>query len=747
MEENNIPTPFHLYVDRGEEINNDNLKKDPNDDLEIEKMISQYSKNSKEIKDEKRKIPKRESLMQIISPNSNSMLLQLENKAINPSTTSLINLEDNYDYINKAVINKYRSQSLNNFSSTNNNFQKSFSDTIKEMKSEISELNPESVYGIDSETYNNTEINKDENASVSKTKAELYFSNSSNNYFQNDSAIKSNNINRASISNNKGETLINSNNINNKPQNFNISRGSRAKSEKFFHMLSSPNLPCYQAKIVETHSAQPNELEENTFYNNIKNKNFSHYEDHEKCENTNNNSKTNYFKIDNSDSNADKYNSNKIALNHDLNSNEQKVNENIDDDIDDVNNNNHNNNNIENNLKSDYFDNCLNCINLEKKANQSNNNKIEKDNEIDENYDSIENNRSISNNDSFNNITNYINQNNIENEIIENEDFIEHKGQKIFKPFVEKPPNGDDHNIYIYYPPSLGGGHKRLFRKTKKLSSIFIANEDNIRRDNSYIYEEFLQTDGFDIKVYTIGPEYAHAEARKSPTLDGVVNRSAEGKEIRYPINLTPYEKEIARKIVAIFKQNICGFDILRSKGKSYVCDVNGWSFVKGNRKYYEDCVVLIRKMILMNVDPKRFEKKPLSLQIHVPTYEELILPHRPKPQNLKHEEELRSVVSIFRHGDRSPKQKMKFVTTDKKILNLYEKYANKSLKEIKLKKPKQLMEVLNLTQELLLDYNITDEDSLIGINDTFVNKVIQLKMVLEKNVNFEGMTRKVNFK
>ncbi len=55
-----------------------------------------------------------------------------------------------------------------------------------------------------------------------------------------------------------------------------------------------------------------------------------------------------------------------------------------------------------------------------------------------------------------------------------------------------------------------------LYTQVKNRSSCY-SGESSIRTQGSYIYEEFLATDGTDVKVYTVGPDYAHAEARKSP--------------------------------------------------------------------------------------------------------------------------------------------------------------------------------------------------------------------------------------
>ncbi|XP_067999764.1 inositol hexakisphosphate and diphosphoinositol-pentakisphosphate kinase 1 isoform X4 [Melanerpes formicivorus] len=314
--------------------------------------------------------------------------------------------------------------------------------------------------------------------------------------------------------------------------------------------------------------------------------------------------------------------------------------------------------------------------------------------------------------------------------LVEGEDHVEVNGAVFPKPFVEKPVSAEDHNVYIYYPTSAGGGSQRLFRKIGSRSSVY-SPESSVRKTGSYIYEEFMPTDGTDVKVYTVGPDYAHAEARKSPALDGKVERDSEGKEIRYPVMLTAMEKLVARKVCVAFKQTVCGFDLLRANGHSFVCDVNGFSFVKNSMKYYDDCAKILGNIIMRELAPQ------FHIPWSIPTEAEDI-PIVPTTSGTMME--LRCVIAVIRHGDRTPKQKMKMEVKHPRFFELFEKYDGYKTGKLKLKRPEQLQEVLDIARQLVVDLG-TQSDCEI---EERKSKLEQLKSVLEMYGHFSGINRKV---
>jgi inositol-hexakisphosphate/diphosphoinositol-pentakisphosphate 1-kinase len=113
----------------------------------------------------------------------------------------------------------------------------------------------------------------------------------------------------------------------------------------------------------------------------------------------------------------------------------------------------------------------------------------------------------------------------------------------------------------------------------------------------------------------------------------------------------------------------VCGFDMLRcDNGRtSQVIDVNGWSFVKGNESYYGQRLFSppsSSSSDSMSCLPPQLDKvaeilASLCFQVSVS-------PERPLPAAEATVEDtptwlLKANVTVFRHADRTPKQKLKF--------------------------------------------------------------------------------------
>ncbi|CEP23493.1 VIP1 [Cyberlindnera jadinii] len=309
------------------------------------------------------------------------------------------------------------------------------------------------------------------------------------------------------------------------------------------------------------------------------------------------------------------------------------------------------------------------------------------------------------------------------------EDTIEVDGKRLSKPFVEKPVDGEDHNVYIYYAKKSGGGGRRLFRKVGNKSSEFDPKLSTPRTQGSYIYEKFMDTNNFeDVKAYTVGPEFCHAETRKSPVVDGIVRRNTHGKEIRYITELSEEEKTMAKHVSNAFAQTICGFDLLRVGGKSYVIDVNGFSFVKDNTEYYDSCAKILRDMF--------FQAKKIR-DVHK------LVTHEAPAEEKQQKWILKGIVTVVRHADRTPKQKFKYSFRSPIFISLLKGYKE----EVIIREVSDLEIVLKAIR-IAQEQKLEDPAKLELLANTLSKKLnfpgtkIQLKPVLDS----ENEVEKVQF-
>ncbi|KAJ9117698.1 hypothetical protein QFC24_006412 [Naganishia onofrii] len=300
-------------------------------------------------------------------------------------------------------------------------------------------------------------------------------------------------------------------------------------------------------------------------------------------------------------------------------------------------------------------------------------------------------------------------------------------GVVIEKPFVEKPVDGEDHNVYIYH---RNGGGRRLFRKVGNKSSEQDPTLWHPRTNGSFIYEEFINVDNAeDIKIYTVGPNFSHAETRKSPVVDGLVRRNADGKETRFITQLSPEEKGWAKDIVEAFGQRVCGFDLLRcteEKGiRSLIIDVNGWSFVKGNQAYYDKAAE-----ILSNVCKTARERKRKYAQADAVANGITVSKPKPEQTVVPSSSVLRATVTVLRHADRTPKMKLKFTfpaneAWTKPFLRLLRGHRE----EIILRDARQLQYILDAA----------DETARLGCTPEVAQKLANLKDVLARKTGLPG--------
>ena len=137
---------------------------------------------------------------------------------------------------------------------------------------------------------------------------------------------------------------------------------------------------------------------------------------------------------------------------------------------------------------------------------------------------------------------------------------------------------------------------------------------------------------------------------------------------------------------------------------------------------------------------------RELAPALHIPWFMPFQLDDPPiVPTTVGKMMELRCVVAVVRHGDRTPKQKMKLEVKHPKFFDIFESMDGYKTGHVKLKKPNHLQEVLDIVRFLLKE--IEKGGSSNEVVEEKKSKLEQVRYVLEMYGHFSGINRKVQLK
>lgn len=264
----------------------------------------------------------------------------------------------------------------------------------------------------------------------------------------------------------------------------------------------------------------------------------------------------------------------------------------------------------------------------------------------------------------------------------EHRDQILVAGQCIKKPFVEKPADRRDRQIYVYFTEEAGGGRALLSsRESGDVECCWSFDPvGRVRREGSFVYQEYLQSEGFTVHVTCAG-SLAYGNAVLS---DIVAPTGVASMDVRAagpcPVWLRQEEKVMASKISVILGQTLFGITFVRSQtaggpGTSYVVDVWPGLPSSGIEPHCDDIVkallaVMGARMSISN-GMQRSASTPTfdTRQVHSRADVDMSL-QEPAMARICELEEHREddekesdrvcVLVVARHSERTPKQKVK---------------------------------------------------------------------------------------